>query len=125
MLLLDYNEHLSLQTASIKDKVVNSSKKTLNFGTAVGSLQGSSAKIQINALSPYISFGGGIYTMTDVKKMTATDDFLAMPFNERNCEADLYEDCRTKRLLEECNCVPWEVPGFQVPSKIQILFTTV
>ena len=52
--------------------------------------------------------------MTDVKRMTAQEDFLKMPSNERNCEVELYEDCRTRKLLKECNCVPWEVPGFQV-----------
>ena len=33
-----------------------------------------------------------------------------MPLNERNCEAEPYEDCRTKSLmLEKCKCVPWEM----------------
>ena len=52
--------------------------------------------------------------MTDVKRMTATKDFLKMPSKERNCEVEIYEDCRTRKLLEKCNCVPWEVPGYQV-----------
>ena len=33
---------------------------------------------------------------------------------QRNCEVELYEDCRTRKLLEECKCVPWDVPGFEV-----------
>ena len=114
LLLLDFNEDRSLQTSSNKSKAVKSSNKTLSFAPAVESLQGGSAKIQINTLSPYIGFGGGIYTMTVVKRMTATKDFLKMPLEDRNCEVELYEDCRTRRLLEECNCVPWEVPGYQV-----------
>ena len=52
--------------------------------------------------------------MTNVKKMKAKTDFLKMPLKERNCEVELYEDCRTRRLLELCKCVPWEVSGFQV-----------
>ena len=51
--------------------------------------------------------------MTAVKRMTAKKDFLKMPLKERNCEVELYEDCRTRKLFEECKCVPWEVPGFQ------------
>ena len=78
------------------------------------SIQGVSAKIQIDTISPFIGFGGGIYTMTDVKRMTATDDFLMMPLKDRNCEVELYEDCRTRHLLEACDCVPWEIPGYQV-----------
>ena len=42
-------------------------------------------------------FGGGTYKMTDVKKMTAKDDFLKMPRHVRNCEAyESYEDCKTR-----------------------------
>ena len=113
-MLLDYNEDRSLQTSSNKSKAVKSSNKTLSFAPAVESIQGGSAKIQINTLSPFIGFGGGIYTMTVVKKMTATEDFLKMPLEDRNCEVELYEDCRTRKLLEACNCVPSEVPGYQV-----------
>ena len=111
MLLLDYNEELSLQTSSNSKGSISPSDETLNFGTAH---QGVSAKIKINTLSPGAGFDGGIYRMSDVKRMTATDDFLKMPLKNRKCEVELYEDCRTRKLLEECNCVPWEVPGFQV-----------
>ena len=52
--------------------------------------------------------------MTVVKRMTAKKDFLKMSLKDRNCEVELYEDCRTRKLLKECNCVPWEVPGFKV-----------
>ena len=54
--------------------------------------------------------------MTLVKNLRATNAFLEMPLAQRNCEVELYEDCRTRKLLEECNCVPWEMPGFQVKS---------
>ena len=52
--------------------------------------------------------------MTDVKRMTAKQDFLEMPLKDRNCEVEMYDDCRTRKLFEECNCVPFEVAGFQV-----------
>ena len=94
MLLLDYNEDHSLQTSSSQGQSAKFSKETLNFATAVASVEGVSAKIHINTLSPYIGFGGGVYTMTDVKRMTAKSDFLLMPLKERNCEVELYEDCR-------------------------------
>ena len=75
-------------------------------------------------MSPYIGFGGGTYTMTDVKKrMTAKKDFLKMPLKDRNCEVELYDGCRTRKLLEECNCVPWEVPGFQVRTLLRVFIT--
>ena len=52
--------------------------------------------------------------MSDVKRMKAKEDFLKMPLKDRNCEVELYEDCRTKKLLEKCDCVPWELFRFQV-----------
>ena len=115
MLVLDYNQDRSLQTPkneSVAD--VRVSKGTLNFATAVQSLQDVSAKVHIGTLTPYTQFGGGFYTMTDVKRMTAKNAFLEMPFAQRICEVELYEDCRTRKLLEKCNCVPSEIPGYQV-----------
>ena len=118
MLVLDYNEDRSLQTKSNKnDDEVHErefSSTTMNFGTATKSLDGSLAKVQVNTLSPYVHFGGGRCTMTAVKRMTAKSDFLKMPLSERRCEVELYEDCETRKLFEECNCVPWEVPGHEV-----------
>ena len=114
MILLDNNEDRSVQAASNGTKAVKSSNMTLDFDTAVGNLQGSKAKVQINTLSPYTGFGGGIYKMSVVKRMTAKDDFLKMELKDRKCEVELYEDCRTRKLFEECNCVPWELSRFQV-----------
>ena len=52
--------------------------------------------------------------MTDVKRVTSKEDFLKLPIKDRKCNVESYEDCRTRILLEECNCVPWDLPGFQV-----------
>ena len=114
MLLLDYNNDLSLHVALNEENGGRLTKEKLNFDRAVGSVQKENAKIQINTLSPYIGFGGGSYQMTDVKRMTAKEDFLKMQSMDRKCEVELYEDCRTRRLLEDCNCVPWELSRSQV-----------
>ena len=116
MFLLDYNEDRSLQKSPTEDEAPKSSRSTLNFDTAVESIQGAHAKVHINTLSPYIGFGGGLYKMSVVKKMTAKNDFLKMPLKDRQCEVESYEDCRTRKLLEECKCVPWEQPGHQVKT---------
>ena len=47
--------------------------------------------------------------MAAVKRMTATNAFLDMPFEHRGCEVELFQECKTRRLLQECKCVPWEV----------------
>ena len=61
--------------------------------------------------------------MTDVKKMTTKEDFFKLPLNERGCEADLYDNRRTENLVKECNCVPWELPGFEVGDTLKILYS--
>ena len=116
MFVLDYNEDRSLQISAEEEKPadLHFSKETMNFDAGVQSLQGVSAKVHIGTLTPYTHFGGGIYEMTLVKNLRATDAFLEMPLAQRNCEVELYEDCRTRKLLGECNCVPWEFPGYQV-----------
>ena len=115
MLLLDYNQELSLRTSPF-DQNLNptSSNKLINYDNEIESRQGVSAKVRINTLTSYESFGEGLFTMTDVKRMTSKDDFLNMPFKDRKCNIELFEDCRTRKLLEECRCTPWAVPGFQV-----------
>ena len=116
MFVLDYNEDRSLQISAEEEKPadLHFSKETMNFDAGVQSLQGVSAKVHIGTLTPYTHFGGGIYEMTLVKNLRATDAFLEMPVAQRNCEVDSYEDCRTRKLLEASKCVPWEMPGFQV-----------
>ena len=108
-LLLDYQDELSLQ-AFPHPKEEKSKKviKNLNFDTD-RNIHREVAKVHINTLSSFVGFGGGSYQMTVVKRMTATDDFIRMPLKERNCEVELYENCRARKLLEECNCIPLEM----------------
>ena len=113
-LMLDYQDELSLQAPSKQELKHNHKRiRKVNFET-VGSLETESAKVHIDTLSPFTGFGGGSYQMTDVKRMSAKDAFLKMPLKERNCKVELYENCRARKLLEACKCVPWEVPAYQV-----------
>ena len=114
LLLLDYNDDLSLHVTPNDEHGGRLSKEKLNFDRAIESVQKKNAKIQINTLSPFVGFGGGSYEMSVVKRITASDDFLKMPLKDRNCEVELYEDCRNKKLIKECDCMPWETCGFEV-----------
>ena len=116
LLLLDYQDELSLQVSS-KQEEEQKDKRMENMDT-VGSLNTEAAKVHIDTLSPFIGFGGGIYQMTVVKRMTAKEDFLDMPLKERNCVVEPYENCRTRKLLEECKCVPAEIPAYQVRAHL-------
>ena len=111
MFLMDYNEDRSLPVSFEKS---NDVKSFFNFGTPLGNVREVAGKVHINTLSSVNVFGGGDFIMTDVKRMTATDDFLKMSLKDKKCEEESFEDCRTMKLLEKCNCIPWEVHGFQV-----------
>ena len=111
ILLLDYNSDLSIMPPTI-----SAGNKSRNLYLRTHDNEQSEAKIRINTLSQVVSFGGGSYKMTDVKRMTAKPDFLNMPLKDRNCEVEEYEDCRTRHLVERCDCVPVEVPGYQASN---------
>ena len=117
MLVLDNNEDRSLQTSSTKVEekpaIDDLSGLTMNLGIPCDST-GEAVKTRIGTLSHNNHFGGGICKMTVVKRMSAKPDFLKMPLGDRKCTGELYEDCKTRKLIEACNCVPWEVPGYQV-----------
>ena len=110
MLVLDYNEDRSLTLPAINKEMSHShmNKETMNLDPA-GDLKSQKAKIQIETLANFADFGGGKYKMTAVKRMTATTNFLEMPIKDRHCDVELFQDCRTRRLLKACNCVPWEI----------------
>ena len=86
------------------------------------SKQKEEAMIQINTLSSDKQFGGGTLKMSDIKEMTATKAFLGMTMEDKRCQVESFEECRTKALTKACNCVPWEILGIQVGSNRQIKF---
>jgi hypothetical protein len=73
--------------------------------------QGTSAKIYLNTLSSFTAYTSGRYTMSVLKKMTGTENFLALPDTTKNCQIELLEECQVTRYIEEmlnkCSCVPW------------------
>ena len=114
MLLLDYHEDLSMHYSSVQQQDLNSEEiSTFNLN-AIKSLQDREAQIQIDTLSSEKGYGEGTYKMSVVKRMTVTNAFLRMPMKDRKCQLELYEECRTKALLKECNCVPLEMINVEV-----------
>ena len=105
-MLLDYNEDRSL-TPPCKNETrsYTSNITELNLDPA-GNYQQQKAKIKIDTLSNYVGYGGGSYKMMTVKKMSATPAFLGMTDEERHCDIERFQDCRTRTTLEACQCVP-------------------
>ena len=114
LLLIDQNEDRSINI-SPKGKTPTRSKNLLNYDNdKFERKQRESIKIHIDTLSPFDGFGGGQYWLAAVKKMTPKKGFLGMDFRDRNCVTEPYEDCKAKKLVQDCGCVPWEMPGFEV-----------
>jgi hypothetical protein len=67
--------------------------------------------IHINTLSRVSDARPGLYIMTDMRKMTGTKNFLALPDETKHCQLEPEDDCKLRRYVEEakklCDCVPW------------------
>ena len=81
--------------------------------------------IHIGTLAPYNAFGPGNYILTSVKQMSATEGFLAMSSEKRECSKEKFETCQ-KRLLQEriktCGCTPQNlIPALQDQAQVENL----
>ena len=111
ILLLDLNKGRSIHITrdlSFQKQVVVGNKMEMNLDTE-SSWGDVSAKIQINTMSPHVTYGQGSFKMTSVKRMTATEGFFSLNSNVRNCEVETFDECRTRNLLSTCKCVPWDL----------------
>jgi hypothetical protein len=67
--------------------------------------------IHINTLSRLSDTRPGLYVMTDIKKMTGTENFLALPEETKDCQLEPEDECMRRKHAKEaekqCDCVPW------------------
>ena len=80
-------------------------------------------EVHIGTLAPYSAFGPGKYILSAVKQMSATEGFLAMSKEKRECEKEKFEACQ-KRLFQEgvkqCGCTPQSlVPSLQDQTQVR------
>ena len=65
--------------------------------------------VNIGTLAPFFAHGPGNYVLSAIKQMSATDGFLSMSKEKRECEKEKFESCQ-KRLFQErvkqCGCTP-------------------
>ena len=75
------------------------------------------ARIHLHTLSPFTSNRSGSYAMSSLKKMTGSDGFLKMPDVDKKCNVEHFEECNTKKYLEQirnrCKCVLWALDKIQ------------
>ena len=111
MFLVDLNRRRGFKITHQKNKTVDD-KSQMSLDTELSRID-TSAKIQINSMSPHTEYGHGTFKMSAVKRMKATSAFLGMDPSVRFCELETYEECRTRHLLANCACVPWELRSRQ------------
>ena len=65
--------------------------------------------VHIGTLAPFFAFGPGNYILSAVKRMAATDGFLSMTREKRECEKETFQSCQKGLFLEgidKCGCIP-------------------
>ena len=79
--------------------------------------------VHINTLSRVSDARPGLYAMTDIKKITGTESFLALPDETKDCQLEPEDECKRRRYAEEaqklCACVPW-VLGRTLPEQVGV-----
>ena len=88
---------------------------------------GERARLQFLTLHRQEDTRPGIYTMKNLKQMTGTENFLAMPDEAKKCQIELMEECRSRRYVQEvqrkCGCIPWGQSSF-ASNQVGCLFFT-
>ena len=106
VLILDEGKPINHQkTKKNRKKTITS----LNFETI--SQSESSARIYLNTLASFTGYRAGSYAMSVLKKMTGTNNFLELPFKDKKCRIETFEECHMPRYIAEvqkrCGCIPW------------------
>ena len=72
-----------------------------------------SARIYLNTLASFTDDKAGTYTLSSLKKMTGTDNFLGQSDEQKKCMKQTSENCHNRKYFEnvqdKCGCVPWAV----------------
>ena len=74
---------------------------------------GKQARLRILTSHWHADSRPGKYAMKSLKVMAATENFLAMPDDVKECQIETQEHCKSRRFVEEvknkCRCIPWQL----------------
>ena len=75
-----------------------------------------SAKVYVQTLSGFSSFGEGDYAVSALKKMKGTQGFFDFPNEVKKCQIEDQDNCRIEEYFrtvqDRCGCVPWGLTHF-------------
>ena len=68
-------------------------------------------------LAPLRLYGGGTYTLSDVKEIDGTKEFIKLAEKAGQCQnKETKENCQTRKYLtqgmETCSCTPYKLRNF-------------
>ena len=96
-MLLDFGPMKSQDTGG-KSKAVWKEGKSVN--TEMSNEEKSSARIFVQTLSEFSSYGEGDFVMSVLKRMTARKKFLEFPDNLKKCQIEARDKCRILKFFE-------------------------
>ena len=76
------------------------------------------ADVYLPTLAPFRAKADGTMSLSGLKKMTATEGFLARDESFRGCSLQSFDKCQTKELLQTCGCLPWGLSP-TLPEKVR------
>merc|ERR1712079_424033 len=102
---MDYNEDRQV----IYDKILTE-KREFDFASSITESDDSNhAFIYLDTIEPFFFIGEGEYNINVFKEINATDSFLGMDQDIRNCQTkESFDKCATRQyidsILKECKC---------------------
>ena len=118
MFVVDSNIEKALEI--VDDEANSLTYKTLSLGKGMkGARQ--HAQIHINTLAPFYGEDPGDYAISSLKKMTGTQNFLALSNSE--CQNEDFVRCKNRNFFDHgkllCgNCIPWVLQNMQDKIKV-------
>ena len=126
-LLLDYNSERSVLPVKIDQTDEESKNIFLDLEDSTAK-EDSEAKIFIHTLKPFKGYGSGGYSMSALKQISPTGNFLGLPNDVRDCALEDTQLCTKKKYLhhklKDCQCLPWEFPKSVMTEVRNIFFCT-
>ena len=95
-LLLAINKGISIEP-QVEQPIVTKRK---NYIRTELKARGKKARIRILTSHWHADSRPGMYAMKNLKVMSATENFLAMPDKVKRCQIEAQEDCRSRRYVQ-------------------------
>ena len=115
LLLLDFGPSKTSEVEEGKEEE-DEHDKDLPMDIRMSDNDKTSAKVYVQTLSGFSSFGKGDYAVSALKRMKGTQSFLEFPNDVKECQVESRDKCRILEFFEtvqdQCGCVPWSLLHF-------------